>query len=432
MIYRAFLTILFSFNSYSFNTENLDQKIKEGIKRFQLSPLKPLKNDSPQLYQLGKKLFSDPLLSMQKNISCLDCHNPSTASSDALPLGFGEGSFSRGNQRFQGQARVMKRNAPALFNLGNSSLKSAFWDGRIIRNEVKKTYITPDPNFERNVGRYQRLNKEIKSIIGVQALFPIISNDEMRGTKHDHLSNIEVWDKVVKRIKLNPKYKGLIKSSFSISTLANSLAYFQKIAFQTPDTRWDYYLQGKSNSLSLQEKRGALIFIEKGRCANCHNGALLSNHAFQNIAAPQVLNLDSHFKDDLGRFEAFNDKRFIYSFRTMPLRNIALSAPYTHSGAFLNLKQLIEHYNNIPISLERYSTSVLNKKYQNHFNKSFYYQRNGNQLRISRLSPPVRSPLSLSITEKKDLECFLVKSLTQIKLLSTKLAQRSCRPNHSF
>ena len=131
--------------------------------------------------------------------------------------------------------------------------------------------------------------------------------------------------------------------------LANALGHFQDLAFVTRETPWDRYLAGEQDALDADAKKGALLFYGKGRCVACHSGPLLSDFQFHSLAVPQIGpgiddpddNRDENSGDDRGRYEATRIPRNLYQFRTPPLRNVTLTAPYFHSGAVESLADAI-------------------------------------------------------------------------------------------
>ncbi|MEQ9363706.1 MAG: hypothetical protein RIF32_05660, partial [Leptospirales bacterium] len=50
-----------------------------------------------------------------------------------------------------------------------------------------------------------------------------------------------------------------------------------------------------------------------------------------------------------------------YEFRTPPLRNVALSAPYTHAGAYTTLEAVVAHYTNTAAGIQNYDASQLGR-----------------------------------------------------------------------
>jgi cytochrome c peroxidase len=109
----------------------------------------------------------------------------------------------------------------------------------------------------------------------------------------------------------------------------------------TPDSPFDHYLSGDDGALNSIEKDGLSLFMSKG-CKNCHGGANLggSGHfAFGVVERPGDEILPPA---DKGRFAVTQSARDEYVFKSPSLRNIALTAPYFHSGQVWNLKQAVK------------------------------------------------------------------------------------------
>ena len=122
--------------------------------------------------------------------------------------------------------------------------------------------------------------------------------------------------------------------------------------------------------LSPQEVRGLRLFLTKGQCVTCHNGPLLTDHAFHNTGVPPIdgANPDRGRADGLrkllqdefnclGRYSdarpeqcgelqflAKEDPGQLAAFRTPSLRNVAERAPYMHAGQFSTLERVVQHY----------------------------------------------------------------------------------------
>ena len=122
--------------------------------------------------------------------------------------------------------------------------------------------------------------------------------------------------------------------------------------------------------LTAQEVRGLRLFLAKGQCVTCHNGPLLTDHAFHNTGVPPVDpahpdrgradGLRKLLKDEfncLGRYSdakpqqcgelqflSTNDPGQLAAFRTPSLRNVAARPPYMHAGQFATLDQVVQHY----------------------------------------------------------------------------------------
>jgi cytochrome c peroxidase len=153
-------------------------------------------------------------------------------------------------------------------------------------------------------------------------------------------------------------------------------------------------------------KKGFLVFLGKGQCIRCHNGKNLTDNQFHSVGTPHLFDSENP-TDDLGLFEATLSDGDQYLFKTPGLRNISVSAPYMHNGAFTNLSQVISHYNNISRSLATYTVPAnLNTPY----NYSLVVDRNSirNSTRFNQIPiQELKSGLRLNRIERIELEEFL-------------------------
>ena len=117
------------------------------------------------------------------------------------------------------------------------------------------------------------------------------------------------------------------------------------------ESPWDNYLAGDQQALSVEQKRGALLFFgeinQEVNCASCHSGDLFTDMDFYNLLVPQIgpgKDNGVHGIDDFGRANVSYDYRDQYRFRAPGLRNVDLTAPYFHSGAYQTLADVIWHH----------------------------------------------------------------------------------------
>ncbi|MCB9700720.1 MAG: hypothetical protein H6711_02380 [Myxococcales bacterium] len=318
----------------------------------------------PELVELGQALSFDKILSGNENISCLTCHHPLLATDDDHQLSIGEGAVGLGLDRVHPDNIFIPRNAPPLFNL--HAMDTMFWDGRV--NTKGGVHDTPAD---------EELTQEMIDTFefgatAAQAMFPVTSRREMRGILgandlamlRDDLLQPQ-WAALMARLGGISEYIDLFEAAYpgedfeemTFAHAANAIAGFEIAAFSAHDTPWDRFLRGDDTALSLDELRGAALFMGRGNCVNCHNGTNLSDLEFHNTALPQFGpgKADGGFKnDDWGRAgETFaDDDKF--RFRTAPLRNVALTAPYGHAGQFHTLEDFITHYIDPETSLLNY------------------------------------------------------------------------------
>ena len=97
-------------------------------------------------------------------------------------------------------------------------------------------------------------------------------------------------------------------------------------------------------------ERGRQIFFETARCATCHAGPLFTDQNFHALGLPAFgpgrTRPWDHIARDVGRMGKSNLIEDAYRFRTPSLRNVALTAPYGHNGAFPTLERVIQHHIN--------------------------------------------------------------------------------------
>lgn len=108
------------------------------------------------------------------------------------------------------------------------------------------------------------------------------------------------------------------------------------------------------------EKRGAALFFGDGRCGACHLGPHLTNGQFHNIGTPQLgPGFEADAPEDHGRSRVTGVAAERYQFRTPPLRNVALTGPWMHNGAYTTLEGAVRHYLDVRQALEEFDGSAL-------------------------------------------------------------------------
>ena len=308
------------------------------------------------LVRLGQALAFDPILSGNKNISCMTCHMPAFGTGDGKSLSVGEGGFGFGPRRQRPDGVFIPRNAPPMFNM--AAMRHLFWDGRIGVDAHGKV-TTPAGN---QVTPQMQRTFEFGPISAI-AMFPPTSRGEMRGqngdpgnelARIDDANNPAIWAGIMKRLGEVREYRELFRDAYpgtrfedmTFAHASNAIGGFivDKLTFD--DTPWDRFLAGNDRALSKKQLAGAQTFLSL-RCSMCHNGATLSDDAFHDVAVVQLGpgegdGMDG--RDDYGRMRVTGLESDKYLFRTTPLRNVELTAPYGHDGAIVGLRDFIAHY----------------------------------------------------------------------------------------
>ncbi|KIT16628.1 Cytochrome c551 peroxidase precursor [Jannaschia aquimarina] len=324
--------------------------------------------------RIGQLLFYDPILSGNRNISCGTCHHHETFSADGLSLGIGEGGQGVGTERTAGQGddairKRVPRHAPALWNVGAVEFTRFFHDGRVARSpHYEVGFDTPAEEW---------LPEGLPHLLAVQALFPMVAQFEMAGNPrenevagaiHDRVDY--AWPILAKRVRTIPDYGEMFVAAFddvatpedvTIVHIGIALADFMGSEWRSLDAPYDAWRAGQA-TLTAAQARGHDLFFGRAGCAECHSGPLFTDHEFHALALPpfgpgRTRRFDP-LPRDTGRMAATDDLEDAYRFRTPSLRNVALTAPYGHNGAYPTLDGIVRHHADPAAALAKWSPAM--------------------------------------------------------------------------
>ncbi len=311
---------------------------------------------------LGKRLFEDTGLSRNGQVACATCHLPSAQFQDGRPRGQGVGAGHRRTMPVMGAAH-----SPFLF-----------WDGR--KDSLWSQALGPwEDGLEHGSNRvalvrwvrahYQDAYEQSFGTMPDLGLLPEAASPN--GTDAERASWAGLTDN--QRERINRVFANMGKAI---------AAYERNISYG--ESRFDRYAKAVAVGnrdgqliLNAQEVRGLRLFLNQGQCSTCHNGPLLTDHAFHNTGVPPVdgtapdtgravgvRKLQQDEFNCLGRYsdarpEQCTELQFLVTddsaqagaFRTPSLRNVTVRAPYMHSGQFSTLDQVIEHYAQSPAAI---------------------------------------------------------------------------------
>lgn len=346
---------------------DLDRALRSVIEAENLKPYpgRELKAEESELTRLGRDLFFDPILSGDQNIACATCHHPAFAMTDGRVLPIGAGGQGLGDQRaFQKLIRVnassnraagdailnpfidvfIPRNSPTIIN--SALLPSQFWDGRVEQQPAASNVRTLEDAIN---------DLDLRDPLLAQALFPITSRHEMAGVTFGDYPPMVIRLFLLERLRGNDEYARRFAEVFgepdiTLRQMGEAIAAFEQQLIFTASP-WDDYVAGDAQALTERQKRGALLFFgalnHEVNCAGCHSGDLFTDMGFHNLLAPQLGPGKDNGEDgidDLGRANVSFDYRDQYRFRTPSLRNVELTAPYFHSGAYGSLTEVVWHH----------------------------------------------------------------------------------------
>lgn len=261
--------------------------------------------------RLGKWLFYDPILSRDMNRSCASCHHPEKAFTDGLSRSMALDGYSR-----------TLRNAPTLIH-------SVYAEHYFL--DLRESF----------------LERQIKHVVLDEKEF---------ATDFFTLAD---------RLKESPAYNAAFAEAFpapagpliSQSTISQALA-----AYVGTLTGWnspfDRFVRREGQELSEDAQRGFNLFMGKAACGTCHfaptfNGTvppLYTETESEVLGIPANRDSLHPIPDtDPGRWanqRPHDQAPFYYgSFKTVTVRNTALTGPYMHNGIFESLEEVIDFYN---------------------------------------------------------------------------------------
>jgi cytochrome c peroxidase len=169
-----------------------------------------------------------------------------------------------------------------------------------------------------------------------QAMGPVQAAVEMNSTPA----------RTVATLKSIPAYVAAFKAAFpgegdpvTFENMARAIEVFEATLL-TPNSRFDQFLTGKIDALNADEKRGLEVFMSKG-CSPCHSGVNLGGQGYFPFGVVEKPGAEILPAGDKGRFQVTKTASDEYVFKSPSLRNIALTAPYFHSGKVWDLRQAV-------------------------------------------------------------------------------------------
>ena len=246
-----------------------------------LKPIPELADVDSEKVALGRALFHDPRLSKDNTTACVSCHDLANGGDDGRRVSVGV------------EGREGPINAPTVFNAGLNFRQ--FWDGRARDLE-------------------QQIDGPVQAPAELGSLWP-----EVLAKLHAHEDYAQ-------------RFRTLYPEGINRANVKDALAEFMR-SLITPNGRFDRWLKGDTDALSLEEKRGYALFKHYG-CVSCHQGANVGGNMFQVFGV-----LNEYFKRrgditdaDFGRYNITGNPADRHAFKVPSLRMAALTAPYLHDG----------------------------------------------------------------------------------------------------
>ncbi len=296
--------------------------------------------DDPRAAEFGHRLFFDPRLSANGNISCATCHQPIRNFSDGLPRAVALG--------------MSKRNTPSI--AGSAYSPWFYWDGRKDSQWSQALAPLEDPN-EHGSSRLQVISL-IASVSDYRRRYETLFGQPPRLESQDDINR-------------------------AFANVGKALAAYERklMPGKSRFDRYADYLQTggdpkQQDLLNKDEIAGLRLFIGAARCTECHNGPLFTNFEFHNTGLlPPAGELPDRGRIDgvrevlqdpfncLGQYSddpAHNCPELRYvrtgpeligATRTPSLRNLANTMPFQSKGQHATLSGVLEHYNRAPLAM---------------------------------------------------------------------------------
>ncbi len=316
-------------------TQRLGQPadLLKSIKQAPLGlPPVPVPDNNPvtaEKINLGRKLFFDRRLSINNTFSCAMCHVPEqgfTSNEMATAVGV--------------EGRTVRRNSPTLYNV--AYMRTLFHDSH-------------------------------ENTLEQQVWGPLLAHNEMANPSIGY---------VIDKIKNSHDYNGLFEKAFDkppgMETIGMAIASYERTlnSANSPFDRW--YFGKDSKAISTKAQRGFQLFTGKAQCSQCHTinkeYALFTDNNLHNtgigyadamtdktakpsqrvqvspgvyidVASKMIDSVAEPKANDLGRYEVTQNPQDRWRYKTPPLRNVKLTAPYMHNGSLATLREVVEFYN---------------------------------------------------------------------------------------
>jgi cytochrome c peroxidase len=242
----------------------------------------------PRKVDLGRRLFRDPILSRERDTTCLNCH----------PFAAG-GMDGATRSQLPGRAKLGV-NTPTIFNVGFSF--KLHWSGRFDSLEAQLDVPIMNPNV-------------------MNMTFP----------------------EIVERLKASPEFAPTFNAIYGGVSEANfreALATYER-SLNTPGARFDRFLRGETDAIDDDERRGFELFKSHG-CSSCHQGVNVGGNLLQRFGVLKDYFAGRTIEEaDLGLYTVTKLEADKHVFRVPSLRNVALTAPYFHNGSVQTLDEAV-------------------------------------------------------------------------------------------
>jgi len=410
----------------------------------------------PAMADLGRFLFFDKILGLHGDNSCAGCHSPAFGFGDSQPMAIGVD-----NNDIVGPNRRGPRNQRRSPLAPNAIFYPALmWTPRFVALSGNPF----DPSLGFKFPPPENLITGVPTLLAAQASIPstelvemagftgITANPGPFGPRHFQFDdghgqalpapddtgfhNFPIQAAVDARLNSIPEYLkkfGMVfngggplpPGGITINMRRRAIAEFQT-TLTAANAPLDRFARGDRHAMKPGQKRGALLFFGKARCAACHAVAGQSNEMFSDFTQHRIggPHLAPVFgtgtgnvifdgpgeNEDFGFEQTEGNPRLRYTFRTAPLRNLKVAPAFFHNGAFGTLEAAIAHHLDVEASLRNYDPDA------NHV-PSDLFPGPFEGILSAGIDPLLQSPIRLTKRELRDLVKFVRDGLFDKRVL---------------
>ncbi len=302
--------------------------------------------------ELGKFLFHETAIAINPKMpsaegtySCATCHHAKAGFQAGRPQGISDGGIGFGNNGLDRIKRddypddsvdVQPIRTPTAMNI--TYQENMLWDGAFGatgENVDTDAYWTPGTPKETNNLGYAGV--ETQAIAGLTVHRLKIEGSLCESDADYKQMFAAAFPSIAAEERITREYAGLAIAAYERSLLPNE-APFQK------------WLAGDDAAMSDSEKRGAVVFMEKGKCATCHTGPALSSMAFYGYGMNDLRMLNNIFQkkemDHKGRGGFTGLAADDYTYKVPQLYNMKDSPFLGHGASFNSIREVVEYKNN--------------------------------------------------------------------------------------
>ena len=317
--------------------------------------------------KLGKKLYTDKNLSLNNNQSCASCHSlkkiklfdktktatpgfvdsENVATGSPTSAGSVDGLFGGLNSPSSGYAAF----SPTFFfdEIEGLWIGGQFWNGRAatLEEQAKGPFLNPVEmampsrwavvtklrNNEEYVEKFRKVYGFNLASIPPNSMAP--SDDDAPAEVHE-----------------------------AYNLMAQAIAQFERSRELNRFTSKFDFVQAGLADYTQQEQEGLNLFVGKAQCVLCHvmdpaegpDGKLyppvFTDFTYDNIGVPRNHSIVGNPQSDIGLSATTGDAGDDGKHKVMSLRNIEVTAPYSHNGYFRTLEQIVHFYNTRDVAAE--------------------------------------------------------------------------------